>query len=155
MEKTKRDLAGLVEEAAAGMRHLMAAIPGPGTGGAQTQDAQQAVSRLFEGVMATNKRFADELLDRAEPGPAVELQRRFVGEWFDALARGGTLLLRPAEEAAGKSSERQTRGRGGQEGGGEAAPAGRSGPAPTDRARSPRPAAPRGSGKPTPGKAAE
>ena len=47
MEKIKRDLAGLVEEAAAGMRHLMAAIPGPGTGGAQTQDAQQAVSRLF------------------------------------------------------------------------------------------------------------
>jgi hypothetical protein len=155
VEKTRRDLPGLVEEAAAGMRQLMAAIPGPGTGGAQTQDAQQAVSRLFEGVMATNKRFADELLDRAEPGPAVELQRRFVGEYFDALARGGTLLLRAAGEAAGQSLERQTRGCGGPEAGGEAAPAGRSGPAPTDRARGPRPTAPRGNGKPAPGKAAE
>ena len=149
MEKTKHDLAGLVEEAAAGMRQLMAAAPGSGTCGAQTQDPQQAASRLFEGVMATNKRFADALLDRAGPGPAVELQRRFVGEYFDALARGGTLLLRVAGEAAGQSSERQTRGRDG-----EAAPAGRSGPAPTDRARSPRPTAPRGNGEPAPGKAA-
>ena len=40
VEKTKRDLAGLVEEADAGMRRLMAAMPGPGTGGAQAQDAQ-------------------------------------------------------------------------------------------------------------------
>ncbi len=59
VEKTKRDLADVVEEAAAGMRRLMAATSGAGTGGAQAQDAQQAVSRLFEGVMATNTRFAD------------------------------------------------------------------------------------------------
>jgi hypothetical protein len=110
---------------------------------------------LFEGVMATNKRFADALLDRAGPGPAVELQRRFVGEYFDALAQGGALLLRAAGEAAGQSSARQMRGRGRPEAGGEAAPAGRSGPAPTDRARGPRPPAPRGNGKPAPGKAAE
>jgi hypothetical protein len=133
VEKTKRDLAGLVEEADAGMRQLMAAMPGAGTGGAQAQDPQQAVSRLFEGVMATNKRFADALLDRAGPGPAVELQRRFVHEYFDALARGGTLLLRAAGEAAGQPSERRAHGRGGQEAGGEAAPAGRSRPAPTDQ----------------------
>ena len=139
VEKTKRDLAGLVEEADAGMRQLMAAAPGSGTGGAQAQDAQQAVSRLFEGVMATNKRFADALLDRAGPGPAVELQRRFVHEYFDALARGGTLLLRAAGEAAEQSQERQKRERSGQEGaGGKAAPAGRSSePAPVGA--SPRP----------------
>ena len=154
MEKTKHDLAGLLEEAAAGMRRLTAAVPGPGMGGAQTQDPQQAASRLFEGVMATNKRFADALLDRAGPGPAVELQRRFVGEYFDALARGGTLLLRAAEEAAGQSPARQMRGRGGQEAGGEAAPAGKSGPTPTDRARSPRSRASRRNGNAAPGKVA-
>jgi hypothetical protein len=156
VENTKDDLAGLLEEAAAGMRRLTAAMPpSPGTGGAQTQDPRQAASRLFEGVMATNKRFADALLDRAEPGPAVELQRRFVGEWFDALARGGTLLLHAAAEAAGQSPEHQARGRGGQEdAGGEAAPTARSGPAPADRARSPRPPAPRRDGNPAPGKAA-
>ncbi len=118
MEKAKRDLTGLVEEAAAGVRQLMTAVPGLGTGGAQAQDAQQAASRLFEGVTATNKRFADALLDRAEPGPAVELQRRFVGEYFDALAQGGILLLRTAAEAAEQSLGRQTRGRSGQEAGG-------------------------------------
>ena len=155
VEKTTHDLAGLLEEAAAGMRRLTAAMPGPGTGGAQTQDPQQAASRLFEGVMATNKRFADALLDRAGPGPAVELQRRFVGEYFDALARGGTLLLRAAGEAAGQSPAPQTRGRGGQEAGGEAAPsAGRSGPAPTDRARNLGSRPPRRNGKPAPGKVA-
>ncbi len=153
VKKTKHDLAGLVEEAA-GMRQLMAAAPGSGTGGAQTQDPQQAASRLFEGVMATNKRFADALLDRAGPGPAVELQRRFVGEYFDALAQGGALLLRAAGEAAEQSSERRTRGRGGPEAGGEAAPAGRSGPAPTDRARSPRSRASRRNGNAAPGKVA-
>ncbi len=156
LEKTKHELAGLLEEAAAGMRQLMAAMPpSPGTGGAQTQDPRRAASRLFEGVMATNKRFADALLDRAEPGPAVELQRRFVGEWFDALARGGTLLLRAAGEAAEQAPEHQARGRGGQEDSGEAAPAARSGPAaPADRARSPGPPAPRRDGNPAPGKAA-
>ena len=69
----------------------------------------------------------------------MELQRRFVGEWFDALAQGGTLLLRAAGEAAEQSSERQTRGRDGPEAGGEAAPAGRSGPGPDGP--SPRPPA--------------
>jgi hypothetical protein len=154
MEKTKHDLACLLEEAAAGMRRLTAAMPSPGTGGMQKQDPQQAASRLFEGAMATNKRFADALLDRAGPGPAVELQRRFVGEYFDALARGGTLLLRAAGEAAGQSPEHQPRGHGDQADGDEAAPAGSSGPAPADRPRGPRPRASRRTGNPAPGKIA-
>jgi hypothetical protein len=46
VEKTKHDLAGLVEEAAAGMRQLMAAAPGSGTGGAQdAQRPRRACSR--------------------------------------------------------------------------------------------------------------
>ena len=153
MEKTKHYLAGLVEEAAASMRQLMAAMPDAGTG--RAQDSQQAMSHLFEGVMTTNKRFADALLDRAEPSPAVELQRCFVHEYFDALAQGGTLLLRATGEAAEQSSERQTRGGGGQEAGGAASPAGRSGLARTDRAVAPRPPAPRRSGTPNPRKGAD
>ena len=155
VENTKRDLAGLVEEAAAGMRQLMAAMPGPGTGGAQAQDSQQALSRLFEGVMATNKRFADALLDRAEPGPAVELQRRFVGEYFDALAQGGTLVLRAAREAAQQSSQRQMRERGQQQDGGEVAPAGRSEPASTKQVQRSRSQTPRKNGNLAREKAAE
>ena len=100
VEKTKHDLAGLVEEAAAGMRQLMAAAPGSGTGGAQTQDPRQAASRLFEGVMATNKRFADALLDRAGPGPAVELQQRFAREYTDTLLRNSAALVRAVRRTA-------------------------------------------------------
>jgi len=111
--ETERDLAGLLEEAAAGMRELMAAAPGLGTGGTQAQEAQQAMARMFEGVMATNKRFADELLNRAGPSPAGELQRRFVHEYFDALAQGGAVLLRAAGDAAEQSQGRRTRERGG------------------------------------------
>jgi hypothetical protein len=118
-EQTKRegDLAGLVEEAAAGMRQLMtAAMPGSGTGGVLAQDARQAMARLVEGVMATNKGFADELLSRVAPGPTGELQRRFVHEYFDALGQGGTLLLHAAGQAAEQHSEKRMREHDGQEG---------------------------------------
>ncbi len=88
LEKAGRGLAGMAEETAAGMRRLMATMPGFGSGGAQ-QDAQRAVSRLVEGVVAANMRFADELLRRTGPSAVVELQRRFLRGYFDALAQGG------------------------------------------------------------------
>ncbi len=135
MEKTKHNLAGLVEEAAANMRHLMTAASDLNTAGQQVQDTQRAASLLFDSVMATNKRFAEALLDNAKPSPAVELQRRFVGEYFDALAQGGTLVLRAAGEAAQQSSQRQTHDRDQQQDGGEVAPAARFEPAPTRRTR--------------------
>jgi len=138
MDRTKHDLASLVEEAAANMHQLMTAAPGSGTAGAQVQEAQRAASRLFSGVMATNKLFAEALLDRAEPGPAVELQRRFVGQYFDALAQGSTLVLRAAEDAVQHSSEQAARERGHRENGAETAPAETPAPAPTKRARRPR-----------------
>lgn len=97
MEKTGRGLAGMVEEAAAGMRSLMGA---PGFNPNGFQDAQQAVSKLVQGVMETNMRFAGELLRRTGPSAVVDLQRQFLREYFDALAQGGTLLLRVAREAA-------------------------------------------------------
>ncbi|WP_143018317.1 hypothetical protein [Belnapia rosea] len=155
MDKIKHDLAGLVEEAAANMRQLMTAAPSSGTVGAQVQEAQRAASRLFSGVMATNKLFAEALLDRAEPGPAVELQRRFVGEYFDALAQGGTLVLRAAGEAAQQSSDQAAPERGHRENGAGAALAGGAAPAPTKRARRPRSQVPHKSGALVRGKAAK
>jgi CBS domain-containing protein len=113
MEKTGRSLAGMVEEAAAGIRSLMGA-PGLNPGG--FQDAQQAVSKLVQGVMETNMRFADELLRRTGPSTVVDLQRQFLREYFEALAQGGTMLLRAARQAAEESLrplEQQMRERGG------------------------------------------
>lgn len=54
--------------------------------------------------MATNMRFADELLRRAGPSDVVELQRQFLREYFDAMAKGGTLLLGAARQAAEDST---------------------------------------------------
>ncbi len=120
MEKTGRSLAGMVEEAAAGMRSLLGA---PGFNPSGLQDAQQAVSKLVQGVMQTNMRFADELLRRSGPSTVVDLQRQFLREYFDALAQGGTMLLRAARQAAEESLrplEQQMRERGGAgEGGGQ------------------------------------
>ena len=153
MDRTKHDLTSLVEEAAATMRQLMTTAPGSSTSGAQVQEAQRAASRLFSGVMATNKLFAEALLDRAEPGPAVDLQRRFVGEYFDALAHGGTLVLDAAGEAAQQSSNQAAREHGHRENGAEVAPAEGPTPAPTKRARRPRSQTPHKSGAPVRGKA--
>jgi CBS domain-containing protein len=117
VEKTGRSLAGMVEEAAAGMRSLMGA---QGFNASGFQEAQQALSQLVQGVMQTNMRFADELLRRTGPSTVVDLQRQFMREYFDALAQGGTLLLRAARQAAEDSLrplEQQARARGGAEGG--------------------------------------
>ncbi len=94
LEKAGRGLAGLAEETAAGMRRLMATMPGFGAGG-----AQRAMARLVEGVAAANMRFADELLRRAGPGAVMELQRRFLRGYFDAPAQGGALPPRAPEAA--------------------------------------------------------
>lgn len=112
VEKTGRGLAGMVEEAAEGMRSL---IGSQGFDAGSYQEAQQAMAQLIEGVMATNLRFADELLRRAGPSAVVDLQRRFLREYFDTLAQGGTLLVRAARGAAEQSPrplEETMRGRG-------------------------------------------
>jgi CBS domain-containing protein len=116
MEKTGRSLAGMVEEAAAGMRSLMS---GPGFQSGGFQEAQQALAKLVQSVMQTNMRFADELLRRTGPSTVVDLQRQFLREYFDALAQGGTLLLRAARQAAEDSLrplEQQVGARGDRQG---------------------------------------
>lgn len=104
-KKAGRDLAGMAEQAAAGMRSLAAGPPNANP--ANFQEAQQAVSRLVQAVMETNMRFADEMLRRTGPSAVVELQRRFVREYFEALARGGTMLLQGARQAAVEQPPRQ------------------------------------------------
>ena len=110
VEKTGRSLASMVEEAAAGMRSLMG---GSGLSSGSFQEAQQALTTLVQNVMQTNLRFADELLRRTGPSTVVDLQRQFLREYFDALAQGGTLLLRAARQAA-EDSLQQIGSRGGE-----------------------------------------
>jgi CBS domain-containing protein len=94
MEQAGRGLAAIAEEAAHGLRHFMAV---PGSRG--MQDTHQALQMLVDGVIATNLRMAQELMRRTGPSAFIELQRNFVREYFDALAEGGTVLLRAARQA--------------------------------------------------------
>jgi len=100
VQMARRGLAEMVEETTEGIRSLMAV---PGFSGDGMREAQQAVSRLMDGVIATNLRLTRELMHHAGPSAFIELQRRFVRDWFDALAEGGTVLLRATRQAADES----------------------------------------------------
>jgi len=100
VQMTGRGLAEMAEETAAGLRSLMAM---PGLSGDGMRDTQQALSRLMDGVVATNLRLTRELMHRTGPSAFVELQRRFMRDWFDALTEGGTVLLRATQQAAEES----------------------------------------------------
>ena len=99
-EETGRRLSDLMREAAEGMRSMVAM---PGLAGDGMREAQQALARLVDGVVTTNVRAAQELLRRSGPGAVVELQQRFLRDYFDALAEGGTVLLRATRRAAEES----------------------------------------------------
>lgn len=112
VQMTGRGLAEMAEETAEGIRSLMAM---PGFSGDGMRDAQQAVSRLMDGVVATNLRLTRELMRRTGPSAFIELQRRFIRDWFDALAESGTVLLHATRQAAEESlrpleQQRQRRG---------------------------------------------
>jgi hypothetical protein len=51
------------------------------------EDLQQSVTGLVQGVGQTNLRATQELVRLANPSPLVELQQRFVREYFDTVRR--------------------------------------------------------------------
>ena len=90
-----------VAEAARGttenMRRLMA-LPNAAEGG--LRDLQQGMTGLFEGVVQTNLRAAQELFRLANPAPFVELQQRFAREYTDTMLRNGAALVRAVRRTA-------------------------------------------------------
>ena len=91
--------------------------PDQNRGDPNAQSRFTEVGRAYDLLKDPDKRRRyDEMLNRAEPSPAVELQRRFVHEYFDALGRGGTMLMRTAVQAAEHSMARETRAPGSQDG---------------------------------------
>src|SRR5918997_4133130 len=90
-----------VSEAAKGttenVRQLMA-LPNAAEGG--LRDLQQGVTGLFEGVVQTNLRAAQELFRLANPAPFVELQQRFAREYTDTVLRNGATLVRAMRRTA-------------------------------------------------------
>jgi CBS domain-containing protein len=97
LEEVGRSLAEAVQGTAEDMRRLML-VPIAADGG--LRDMQQALGGLVEGVMRSNLRATQELLRLANPGAMVQLQRRFMHEYLDALLEGQTTILRAARRTA-------------------------------------------------------
>src|SRR4051794_20489706 len=64
------------------------------------QDISQSMMGLIEGVMRTNLRATEELLQLANPSAYVELQQRFIGKYLDALLQGTAILVRATRRTA-------------------------------------------------------
>ncbi|HYZ34887.1 MAG TPA: CBS domain-containing protein, partial [Crenalkalicoccus sp.] len=123
LEQTGRRLAEVAQETAQNMRELMTM---PHMQGDSLREAQQALAQLVDGVVTTNMRLMQEMMRRSGPSSIVELQQRFIREYFDALAEGGTVLLRATRRAAEEALrplEQQANRR--ASGGGRAQPNGR------------------------------
>jgi hypothetical protein len=73
------------------------------------RDLQQGVTCLFEGVVRTNLRVAQEVFRLANPTPSVELQQRFAREYTETLLRNGAVLVRAVRRTADEALRRLER----------------------------------------------
>ena len=117
-EEVSRKVAEAARGTTENVRRLMA-LPNAAEGG--LRDLQQGVTGLFEGVVQTNLRVAQEVFRLANPAPLVELQQRFAREYTDTLLRNSATLVRAVRRTADEALrpleqqiERQQREQGGQ-----------------------------------------
>ena len=96
-EEVSRKVAEAAQGTTENVRRLMA-LPNAAEGG--LRDLQQGVTGLFEGVVQTNLRAAQEVFRLANPAPFVELQQRFVREYTDTLLRNSAVLVRAVRRTA-------------------------------------------------------
>lgn len=92
-DDVSRKMAQTAQGTASEMR-MFAEIPSGAQGG--MQDLQKGMAGLVEGVIRTNVRAAQELMQLANPGGYVELQQRFMREYIDTLMQGTATLLAAA-----------------------------------------------------------
>ena len=96
-EEVSRNVAEAAQGTTENVRRLMA-LPNAAEGG--LRDLQQGVAGLFEGVVRTNLRVAEELFRLANPAPFVELQQRFACEYTDALLQNNATMVRAVRRTA-------------------------------------------------------
>ena len=96
-EEVSRKVAEAAQGTTENVRRLMA-LPNAAEGG--LRDLQQGVTGLFEGMVQTNLRAAQELFRLANPAPVVELQQRFVREYTDTLLQNSATLVRAVRRTA-------------------------------------------------------
>ena len=107
IEEMGRKVAQTAKSAAPDMRAMMA-LPDVATGG--MKDMQQSMAGLMEGVVRTNLRATQELMQLANPGAYIEFQQRFMRDYMDTLMQGTASLLvaaRRTTDAALRTTEQQ------------------------------------------------
>jgi hypothetical protein len=67
------------------------------------QELQSCLTGLMDGVMRTNLHIAHEIFLVESPRAMLELQQRFLHEYFNAYERGISALIRVANEASEQS----------------------------------------------------
>jgi hypothetical protein len=82
---------GFVQHGAEKMHTLMT-FAGMAQGGAQ--DLQGCLNGLVEGVIRTNLRLAQEIFLVQSPRAFVELQQRFLRDYFDVFQQGASAIIR-------------------------------------------------------------
>src|SRR3954454_2133322 len=70
------------------------------------ESAQQSIAALIEGVVQTNLRAVQEMLDVTIPSGLVELQQRFVRDYMEALINGTFTLVQAIQETAERAPPR-------------------------------------------------
>ena len=96
-EDLSRKVAEAVQGTSEDVRSLMV-LPGAARGG--LQDLQQGVTGFIEGIVHTNLRAAQDFFRLANPGAYVELQHRFVRQYFDTLIENSATLVRAVRRTA-------------------------------------------------------
>jgi CBS domain-containing protein len=96
-ERTGQQMARAVQESASDLRTFV--IP-PQDAGQNLRDLQEGVAGLVNGVVQSNVRLTQQLLQIANPGAVFDLQRRFVRDYMDALLQGSSAIIRAARKTA-------------------------------------------------------
>lgn len=118
-EEMSRRITSAAHGTTENMRRFMA-LPNAAEGG--LRDFQEGMTGLFEGMVQTNLRVAQEFFRLSDPAPVVEMQQRFVREYTDALVQNSATLVRAVRRTADETLRplEEQLGQRGQANGGEA-----------------------------------
>jgi hypothetical protein len=96
-EEMSHKVAQAAQGATEGLRAFMM-LPNAANGG--LQDLSQSMAGLVDGVIRTNLRATEELLQLANPSAFVELQQRFMREYLDVMMQGAMTLVSATRRTA-------------------------------------------------------
>ena len=97
LEEIGRRMGEAVQSSTEDMR-LWLTFPSDASG--SLEDLQHGVETMLNGVIRTNMQATQRLLRLVDPGAVVDMQRRFVRDYFSALVQGTAGIARAVHRAA-------------------------------------------------------